>query len=122
MLIRDRQADPGQPRLLERPQELDPEAARLDLADVQADHLAQPGLVHGIGDDECLAEDAAVIADLDGLGVQPQIRIRPSSGRWRNSSTSSSNARHIAETRSLVIPSIPSCSTTADRPSGSRRR
>src|SRR5205823_1884946 len=35
----------------------------------------------------------------------------PWSGRWRNSSTCSSNARHSAETRSFVIASIPSCST-----------
>jgi len=42
VLIRDRQADPGQAPLLEGWQELDPEAARLDLADIQADHFPSP--------------------------------------------------------------------------------
>jgi hypothetical protein len=80
VLITDGQAHPGEPALLQRPQELDPEAARLDLADIQADHFAQPGLVHGIGHHQRLGHDAAVIADLDVLSVQPQIRIRPLQG------------------------------------------
>jgi hypothetical protein len=33
--------------------------------------------VNGIRDDQRLGNDAAVVADLDVLGVQPQIRIRP---------------------------------------------
>jgi hypothetical protein len=49
VLIRDRHPHPGQAPLLEAARDLDPEAARLDLADVQADH-SQPGLVRGIGD------------------------------------------------------------------------
>jgi hypothetical protein len=54
VMIRDRHTHPEQAPLLEAGQELDPEAARLDLADVQADHLPQPDLVHGIGEPQGL--------------------------------------------------------------------
>ena len=76
VLIGDRQPHAGQAALLEAAEELDPEAAGLDLADVQADHLAQPGLMHGIGHHQRLGHHPAVVADLDVLGVQPQVRIR----------------------------------------------
>ena len=75
VLIGDRQPHAGQAALLERAQELDPERARLDLADIQADHLAHAGLVHGVGDHQRLGHHPAVVADLDVLGVQPQVRV-----------------------------------------------
>jgi hypothetical protein len=58
VLIRDRQPDAGQAAFLQAAQELDPEAAGLDLADVDADHLPQPGLVHRISDDQRFADDS----------------------------------------------------------------
>jgi hypothetical protein len=112
VLIGRREPDAGQTALLQRAQELDPEAARFDLADIQADDLPDTGLVHGIGDNQGLGDDAAVVTDLDVLRVKPQIRVGASSGRWRNNSTCSSRPRQSAETRSLVIPAIPSCSTS----------
>jgi hypothetical protein len=75
VLVRDRQAHAGQAALHQNAEELDPEAARLDLADIQADDLPHPGLVHGIGHDQRLGDNPAVSADLDVFGVQPQIRV-----------------------------------------------
>ena len=112
VLIGDRQAHAVEPALLERAQELDPERARLDLADIQADHLAHAGLVHRVRDDDRLGHDPAVVADLDLLGVEPQVRVGALKRPLAERSTCSSSARHIALTRSLVIPSIPSCSTS----------
>ena len=68
VLVGDRQAHAIQPALLERAQELCPERARLDLADIQADHLPYPGLVHRVRDDHRLGHDPAVVADLDLIG------------------------------------------------------
>jgi len=75
VLVGDRQPHAVQPALLQTSEELDPERAGLDLADIQADHLAHPGLVHRVRHDDCLGDDAAVIADLDLFGVQPQVRV-----------------------------------------------
>jgi len=68
VLIGDRQPHPSQPAALQAAQELDPEAAGLGLADVQADHLPDPALVHRVGDHQRFGDDAAVIADLDLIG------------------------------------------------------
>jgi hypothetical protein len=54
VVIGDRQAHPIQATGSERSEELDPEAAGFDLADVQADHLPHPGLVHRIGHNQRL--------------------------------------------------------------------
>ncbi len=59
----------------QRAQELAPERLGLRGADVQADDLAAPGLMHRMGDDHALARDAAASADLLDLGVGEQIRI-----------------------------------------------
>src|SRR5215216_1581850 len=56
-------------------QELCPERLRLALADVEADHLAPSGLVHGVGDHQALALNAAAVADLLDLRVEPQVGI-----------------------------------------------
>ena len=69
VLIGHSQPHTVEPALLKRAQELCPERARLDLADIQADHFAHAGLVHRVGDDDCLGHDAAVISDLDLFGV-----------------------------------------------------
>jgi uncharacterized protein YjiS (DUF1127 family) len=44
-------------------------------ADVQADDLAPPCVVDGVGHDDALARDAATVTDLLDLGVDEQIRI-----------------------------------------------
>ena len=75
VLIGDRQAHTVQPPLLERAQELDPERARLDLADIQADHLPHAGLVHRVGDHQRLGHHPPVVTHLDLFGVQPQVRV-----------------------------------------------
>jgi hypothetical protein len=63
--------DAGEAALLQRAQKLNPEAARLDLTDIQPDDLPHPGLMHRVGDDQRLGHHAAVVADLDVLSVQP---------------------------------------------------
>jgi hypothetical protein len=60
----------------EAAEEVAPEALRLRLADVEADHLAATGLVHAIGDHERFLADAAGLADtLD-------FRVESSACRW----------------------------------------
>jgi hypothetical protein len=71
VLVGDRQPHPGQATALERAQKLDPERPRLDLADVNADHLAHAGLVHRVGHDDGLGHDPAVITHLDLFGIEP---------------------------------------------------
>jgi hypothetical protein len=75
VLVGDRQPHPGQPARVQRAQELDPERARLDLADVQADNLPHAGLVHRIGDDQRLGHDPPAVSDLDLFGVEPQVGV-----------------------------------------------
>ena len=87
VLIGDRQAHTVESALLQPAQELDLERARLDLADIQADHLAHPGLVHRIGDEQRLGHNAAVVTDLDVLGVEPQVRVGALQWPRRNAST-----------------------------------
>jgi hypothetical protein len=54
---------------LQRAQELQPEGLGLDLAEVQADDLAPTAVMDGVGDHQRLGHHAAVVADLDVLGV-----------------------------------------------------
>ena len=75
VLIGDRQPHAGQPATLQAAEELDPEAARLDLADVEADHLPDAGLVHRVGDHQRLGHDAAPVTNLDVLRVEPEVRV-----------------------------------------------
>src|SRR4051794_14959482 len=56
-------------------QELAPERLSLGLADVEADDLAPPGLMHGVRDHDALARHPAAVADLLDLGVDEQIRV-----------------------------------------------
>ena len=51
------------------------EAAGLDLADIKADHLPDARLVHPVGSHQHLGDHAAVVANLDLLGVKPQVRV-----------------------------------------------
>ena len=81
------------------------------------DALASLGVVFGVEDlSERGGDQAALVAAAVGQHVSDEVHgaplQAPSNGRPRNSSTCSSSPRHIAETRSLVIPSIPSCSTS----------
>ena len=66
---------PSRPRRAQRAQELAPERLGLDLADVEADHLAAAGLVHAVGDHQRLRDHVRAVAHLLLLGVQPQIRV-----------------------------------------------
>ena len=68
VVIGDREADAGQPALFEPAQELGPEGAGLDLADVEPDDLSDPRLVHGVGDHQRLGHHPAVVSDLDVIG------------------------------------------------------
>ena len=76
MLVRRTDAHPGEAALAQRAQKRDPVGLGLDLADVQADDLPATGLVDRVGDHECLGVDVPAVADLDDLGVQPQVRVR----------------------------------------------
>lgn len=71
--IADDKPQTGQAAGAEAAQELDPERLGLDLAEVQADHLAPGGLVDGVGDHQRLGDDAATVANLQMLGVEPQV-------------------------------------------------
>ena len=75
MLVGDTEAHALEAAAAQIAQQLDPERLRLNLAQVEADHLAPARLVDGIGDHERLRADVAAVADLDVLGVQPQVRV-----------------------------------------------
>jgi len=65
--------------------ELGPERPGVRLADVEADYLSAPGLVHGVRDHKALAYKPPAVADLLDLRVEPQIgKKRPSSRRPLN--------------------------------------
>jgi hypothetical protein len=68
-------------------------------------------LMHRIGAEQRLADDPAAVTDLHVLGIKPQIRI----GTIQRASAEHLHlliqATAVAETRSLVMPSTPSCST-----------
>jgi hypothetical protein len=73
--VRDDQLHAAQTALDQRAQERAPERLRLGLADVEGYHLPVTGLVHAVGKHQCFAHDAAAVADLLDLGVQPQVRV-----------------------------------------------
>ena len=75
MRVADGQLHADQAARDELAQELAPERLGLGLADVQADDLPPPRLVHGMGDHDALARDAAAVADLLDLRVDEQIRV-----------------------------------------------
>ena len=54
VVVGDAQADAVEAAGAQRAQELEPERLGLDLADVEADHLAPAGLVDGVGDHQRL--------------------------------------------------------------------
>ena len=64
MLIGDSQAQTVRPALLERTH--DPERAGLDLAEIQADHLAHARLVHRVRGHQRLRDDPAVDSHIYG--------------------------------------------------------
>jgi hypothetical protein len=73
--VGNRQLHAGQAALDQAPQERRPERLGLGLPDVDADDLPPAGVVHAVGDDQCLAAHPAAVADLLDLGVQPQIHV-----------------------------------------------
>ncbi len=75
MGIGDRELDPDQPAPHQAAQKVAPKGLRFGLADVEADHLAAAGLVDAIGDHDALAANAAAVADLFDLGVEPQVWV-----------------------------------------------
>jgi hypothetical protein len=75
VIVGDRQLQARESALAQAAQELGPERAGLDLADVRANHLPHTSLMHGVGDYQRLGHDPAPIADLDLLGAQPQLGI-----------------------------------------------
>jgi hypothetical protein len=69
--VGDDELDTVQATPLERQQELAPERARLDLADIQVEHLENPALMDGVGEHDRLGDDtAAGLRDLD-----PQLTL-----------------------------------------------
>jgi hypothetical protein len=75
MIVRHGQLYAGEPAFLQASDELGPETAGLDLADIDADHLADAGLMHRVGNDDGLGHHTALVTNLDVLGIEPQIRI-----------------------------------------------
>ena len=59
MAVGDAQAHAVEAAGAQRAQELAPERLGLDLADVEADHLAPAGLVHAVGDHQRLRRPRA---------------------------------------------------------------
>ena len=66
---------PTRPRATSERRELAPEHLGLRGADVEADDLPAARLVHGVGDHDARALNAAAVADLLDLGVDEQIRV-----------------------------------------------
>jgi len=75
VLVGDAQAHALEPAPAQLAQELGPERLRLDLAQVEADHLAPACLVHGVGDHERLRADVALVAHLQLLRIEPQVGV-----------------------------------------------
>jgi hypothetical protein len=73
--VGDDQLDAAEAALDQSAEEAAPESLGLALADVDADHLAVARLVDGVGEHERLRYDAAAIADLLDLGVEPQVGV-----------------------------------------------
>jgi hypothetical protein len=65
----------GETAFDQRAKEVAPEGLRLALAAVEADHLAATRLVHAVRDHQALADDAAAVAHLLDLRVQPQVWV-----------------------------------------------
>jgi hypothetical protein len=73
--VTDRELHPAEAPGDQRPQELAPKRLRFRLADVEADDLAAPRLVHRVRDNDALPRDPAAVPDLLDLRVDEQIRV-----------------------------------------------
>jgi hypothetical protein len=73
--VGDRELHAGQAALDQAAQEARPERLGLGLADVDADDLAPPGLVHAVRDHQRLIDHAPTVAHLLDLGIEEQIGI-----------------------------------------------
>jgi hypothetical protein len=75
VVVADGELDAVQAAGAQPAQKLGPERLGLDLAEVDADDLAPTALVDRVGDHQRLGDHAAVIAHLELLGVEPQVRV-----------------------------------------------
>jgi hypothetical protein len=75
MGVGDDELDAAETALDQAAQEAMPEGLRLGLADVERDHLAVAGLVHAVGEHQAVPDDAAAVAHLLRLGVQPEVGV-----------------------------------------------
>src|SRR5215213_831250 len=73
--VTDGQLDAGESALDQASEEVGPERFGLGLADIEGKDLAAAGLMHAVGDDQRLGDDAAAGADLLDLGVQEQVGV-----------------------------------------------
>ncbi len=73
--VGDDQLDAREAALDERAQEAAPEGLRLALPDIEGDHLPVARLVDAIGEHERLAHNAATIADLLDLRIEPEVGV-----------------------------------------------
>jgi hypothetical protein len=73
--VRDGELDADQAALDQVSEEVGPERLGLGLADVEAEDLAPPGLMHAMRDHQRLSDHPAAVADLLDLRVQEQVRI-----------------------------------------------
>src|SRR4051794_29581356 len=64
---------PVRPRARSEREELAPERFGLGLADIEADHFAPAGFVHGVGDHQALLAHPAALCDLLDLAVEPDV-------------------------------------------------
>ena len=110
--VRDAQPHAREPAGAKAAQELTPERTGLGLADVDPDDLTAATLVDAVGDDQRLVADPTRFADPFDLGVQPQVRISAFQRPLPEDPTCSSSPRHNRETWSLLMPVMPSCSTS----------
>jgi hypothetical protein len=69
--VGDHELHAGQAALDQRAEDRAPERFGLGFADVERNHFAVARLVHAVGEHQRLADDAAAVADLLDLRVQP---------------------------------------------------
>jgi hypothetical protein len=98
--VGDDQRHAGQATLDHASEEVAPERLGLALAAVEADHLAPTRLVHAVRDHHALPHDAAAVADLLHLGVEPDVAgaalERPAAERVDLLIKASADARDLA--------------------------
>ena len=74
VVVGDDEPHPAQPAVGERAEKVGPEGLRLRRAGGDAEHLAPPVQVHADGHYHGAADDPPVLAHLQVVGVEPEIR------------------------------------------------